>query len=248
MSCAELVSAASAEGGAQLLQTLDFDVSEQIPASILNVSGRYIIFSTGCPLSANPTQIGDNLYCGNVNSAGVGQFQGDFHVFALQLDTSTPPPGLVNVQGLNATTDNNYFDFIQQVPYAYDMGLVYGDGGVPESGLLPDGSVTWLNGPLSGLDAGDPANGFPSDISNGPLFAPTAEQPLTGVSLLLQFRAAASPPDAAAWGYPGIDGYIPWDQILPLSNLTDGGPRGGVLHARDTGRRISFRSPTPMAD
>src|SRR5262249_31139296 len=90
------------DGGAQLIQTLDFDVSDTLPASMITATGKYIFLAQGCPLSSQPALV-DSILCGlPADAGGAGDFTGDFHVYALGLDTSDPPAGKVNVQGVNA--------------------------------------------------------------------------------------------------------------------------------------------------
>jgi hypothetical protein len=220
-----VVDAGASDGGAHLIQTLDFDVSDKIPSSILTAAGRYILFATGCPASSNPGQIGDPSYCGNpTGDGGTGpdQFMGDFHVFALQVDNSTPAAGKVNVQGLNGNTDFNYYAPFGGAPFAVDMGLLYGDAGVPEggSGMLNDAAMPppgLLNGPDDGGGTGNP---FPSDISSGPLFPPTSMAPLTGVTNVFYISSAWAPAGQMPFGFPGNDQFFPMDQVLTLSGLT----------------------------
>jgi hypothetical protein len=209
------------DGGAQLVQGLDFDVSDEIPSSTWSATAPYLIYSTGCPLSSQPAQIGDVGYCGfPADAGGVGVFNGDFHVYALQLDNSAPAAGKVNMQGVNGTTLNNYWQ--TQVPWAYDLGFQYGDAGVPEGGVgqLGDAAtpgVTLINGP----DDGGPGDyGYSSLLSTGPVYPPTGVASIGTASYVLAVTSAWAPQGNPPFPQPGVELYFPIDQILQLSNLT----------------------------
>ncbi len=208
------------DGGAQLVQTLDFDVSDTIPGSMLSTTAPYVLFATGCPLSSNPAGMGDSTYCGvAADAGGAGTFFGDFHVYALQLDPTPGTSGHPNVQGVNGVTTNNYFPGI--VPYAFDLGFLYGDAAVPAggTGLLGDASaIVYLTG---SADAGGQDQAFPSALANGALPPPTSVPSLGGVTWLAAVTSSYSPPGQPVFGNPEVEYVNPVGQLLQLSNLTE---------------------------
>ena len=123
----------------ELLQTVDFDVSDVIPSTFFSTSAKYIIMPTGCPLSSNLNALGDPEYCGDPGDASVGPGFGDFHVLALQLDPSHGDAGTSRIQGLLASPSPYY----QQFP-PFQYGITYTDGGAPLDAGAPGYT---LNGP-----------------------------------------------------------------------------------------------------
>jgi hypothetical protein len=229
-SCADLLGASSLvtdggaatlDGGAQLLQTLDFDVSEMIPASALSATAPYLLLATGCPLASQPSLVTDSIYCGEPQDAGgSGVFLGDFHVFALRLDSTAPPSGKVHMQALNAAQVNNYW--LGLTPYAYDFGVLYGDAAVPSGGqgnLVDPSGISFIVGPA---DGGPQDQAFPSStVTNGPLPPPTAVPALTDASWFAAITSTWTPPGDKPFPSPGWEFAFQVGPVLQLSNLTE---------------------------
>jgi hypothetical protein len=241
------------DGGLTLQQTLDFDVGDLIPASLLTATSKYLIYSTGCPLSANPAGVlQDPGYCNNDDSGA--PIKGDFHVYAFALDETAPPAGKVNVQGLVGVTELTYYNAIGDAPEAWDIGVSPSEDAsaaaeYDDSGLVGEGGAAippnLLNGPINGSSFPPGGNPFPVDIQSGILPPATALPPLTVGAQIFYVASGYLAFGDGGTGFPGTgyNQFWPIAPILEMSGLTSADLANGTSFTLVSVGDVTYTSP-----